>query len=118
MTDFKVLVIRQPWAWLIVHGYKDIENRTWKTRYRGALLIQASANLHPKWLFDEGRSFARQRGVRVPEDLEKGRNCGHGPTGGLCHPEPQQMVRGTGRVGSLEGEKNTTYSAEGSARTI
>jgi len=22
------LSIRQPWAWLIVHGWKDIENRT------------------------------------------------------------------------------------------
>ena len=25
----KALSIRQPWAWLIVHGYKDVENRTW-----------------------------------------------------------------------------------------
>lgn len=29
------LSIRQPWAWLIVHGYKNIENRTWKTDRRG-----------------------------------------------------------------------------------
>jgi hypothetical protein len=68
----KVIVVRQPWAWLIVHGYKDIENRSWKTRYSGTLLIQASANLPPKRELDEGRSFARKRGVRVPEDLEKG----------------------------------------------
>ena len=27
--EMKALSIRQPWAWLIVHGYKDIENRTW-----------------------------------------------------------------------------------------
>src|SRR5690625_200028 len=38
----KALSIRQPWAWLIVNGYKDIENRTWKTDYRGKLLIHAS----------------------------------------------------------------------------
>ncbi len=25
----KALSIRQPWAWLIVNGYKNIENRTW-----------------------------------------------------------------------------------------
>ncbi len=25
----KALSIRQPWAWLIVNGYKDIENRSW-----------------------------------------------------------------------------------------
>lgn len=23
------LSVRQPWAWLIVHGFKDVENRTW-----------------------------------------------------------------------------------------
>lgn len=26
----KALSIRQPWAWLICAGYKDVENRTWK----------------------------------------------------------------------------------------
>ncbi|MDM8540249.1 ASCH domain-containing protein [Desulfococcaceae bacterium HSG9] len=37
----KALSVRQPWAWLIVHGYKDIENRTWKTAFRGRFLVQA-----------------------------------------------------------------------------
>ena len=26
----KALSVRQPWAWLICAGYKDIENRNWK----------------------------------------------------------------------------------------
>ncbi|WP_245839042.1 ASCH domain-containing protein [Yersinia kristensenii] len=38
----KALSIRQPWAWLIVNGYKDIENRTWNTKCRGPVLIHAS----------------------------------------------------------------------------
>ena len=38
----KALSIRQPWAWLIVNGYKDIENRTWPTKVRGDILIHAS----------------------------------------------------------------------------
>ncbi|CAN7322182.1 ASCH domain-containing protein [Variovorax sp. LjRoot84] len=38
----KALSIRQPWAWLIVHGHKDIENRTWRTRQRGTILVHAS----------------------------------------------------------------------------
>lgn len=38
----KALSIRQPWAWLIVNGFKDIENRTWKTKHRGEFLIHAS----------------------------------------------------------------------------
>jgi hypothetical protein len=42
-SDLRVLSVRQPWAWLIVQGYKDIENRTWSTTYRGRLLIHASS---------------------------------------------------------------------------
>lgn len=38
----KAISIRQPWAWLIAQGYKDIENRSWATRYRGPVLIHAS----------------------------------------------------------------------------
>ena len=50
----KALSIKQPWAFLIIHGFteytdkgkihhlKDIENRTWKTKYRGRFLVHAS----------------------------------------------------------------------------
>lgn len=31
--------IMQPWAWLIVNGHKDIENRDWRTKRRGPVLI-------------------------------------------------------------------------------
>ena len=38
----KVLSIRQPWAWLIMTGLKDVENRTWNTDFRGQFAIHAS----------------------------------------------------------------------------
>lgn len=38
----KVLTVRPAWAWLIVQGYKPLENRTWKTNYRGPILVHAS----------------------------------------------------------------------------
>ena len=38
----KVLSVMQPWATILFHG-KNIENRTWYTKYRGELLIHASA---------------------------------------------------------------------------
>lgn len=38
----KALSIRQPWAWLIAQGIKDIENRNWRSDYTGLLLIHAS----------------------------------------------------------------------------
>jgi hypothetical protein len=37
----KVLTIRQPWASLIVADIKDVENRSWPTKYRGKLGIHA-----------------------------------------------------------------------------
>lgn len=39
----KALSIKQPWASLIAQGIKDIENRTWKTKFRGRIFIHASA---------------------------------------------------------------------------
>lgn len=39
----KALSIIQPWASLIAVGIKDIENRTWRTNYRGEFLIHSSA---------------------------------------------------------------------------
>lgn len=41
----KAISVKQPWAWLIVNGYKDIENRSWDTKYRGAVLIHASKGM-------------------------------------------------------------------------
>ena len=41
----KTLSVRQPWAWLIVNGYKNIENRTWYTKHRGRVLIHAGLKM-------------------------------------------------------------------------
>ncbi|RKT01075.1 ASCH domain-containing protein [Chryseobacterium defluvii] len=38
----KALSIKQPWASLIALGIKDIENRTWKTNFRGRIYIHSS----------------------------------------------------------------------------
>jgi hypothetical protein len=69
----KVLTIRQPWAWLIVHGYKDIENRSWEPRYRGPLLIQASASARRRRdLEDARRLLGRRLSPELPERFETG----------------------------------------------
>ena len=41
----KALSIRQPWAHNIIHNGKDIENRTWRTHYRGPILIHAGSRM-------------------------------------------------------------------------
>ena len=39
--DARVLTVRQPWASLIALGVKTIETRSWRTDYRGPLVIHA-----------------------------------------------------------------------------
>lgn len=41
----KVLTIKEPWASLIINGYKKYEFRSWKTKYRGKILIHAGMSL-------------------------------------------------------------------------
>lgn len=38
----KTITIKQPWAHLICSGIKDIENRTWPTKFRGRVLVHAA----------------------------------------------------------------------------
>lgn len=37
----KILTVKQPFATLIAEGLKEFEFRTWKTNYRGEILIHA-----------------------------------------------------------------------------
>lgn len=54
MTEMRVLTVRQPWAWAIIHGGKDVENRVRNIAgtYRGLVAIHAglSKNPGPWWL--------------------------------------------------------------------
>lgn len=64
----KMITVRQPWAWLIVTGAKPVENRIWRTDYRGPLLIVASKRLAPT-PFEE---IARKYSVAIPAELPRG----------------------------------------------
>jgi hypothetical protein len=50
----KILSIRQPWAYLITRGSKNIENRSWPTNYRGPVLIHASLKIDKQHCIDHG----------------------------------------------------------------
>jgi hypothetical protein len=50
----KILSIRQPWAYLITRGSKNIENRGWPTNYRGPVLIHASLKIDKQLCVDHG----------------------------------------------------------------
>ena len=67
----KALSIRQPWAYLIVTGHKDVENRTWKTSLKGRIAIHAGKN------FDrEGYEWVKSSfpfiPLPLPEEFERG----------------------------------------------
>lgn len=46
----KVLTIKEPWATLIIKGYKKYEFRSWKTKYRGKILIHAGMSIEKDML--------------------------------------------------------------------
>lgn len=51
------LSVRQPWTDHLIHGEKRIENREWRTGYRGTLLLHAALKI--------------ERGPGTPEPLRK-----------------------------------------------
>lgn len=82
-VDSLVISVRQPWAWLIIHAGKDIENRDWKDwnpglKVRGRVLIHASQGM-TRMEYDDVREFFycdidSPHGLTLPkfEALERG----------------------------------------------
>lgn len=71
LKELRTLSLKQPWAWLVVNGYKDIENRSWRTTHRGPLLIHASRSneLLTLQVKDE---IKRVYGVELPGEVDIG----------------------------------------------
>jgi hypothetical protein len=73
--------IRQPWAWLILHAGKDVENRGWPTKVRGRVLIHTGKGMSAEeyeevrddFLPFEIEPFTKQK-VQLPGfwELERG----------------------------------------------
>lgn len=68
----KALCIKQPWAWLIVHGFKDVENRTWPTRFRGRFLVIASSRATKSNVQRIRERVRKEFHIEIPEELEYG----------------------------------------------
>jgi len=119
------LSIQQPWAWTIIHGGKDVENRTWPTKFRGRFLVHASRKFDWegfRWL--DARQHISNFSLPVRDLLDKGefRRGGiigsvelidcvqrhnspwfYGPYGYvLKDPEPQEFRTFPGRLGFFE----------------
>jgi hypothetical protein len=64
----KVITLKQPWASLVAYGIKKYEFRTWKTNYRGKLLIHAGAGIDKdemKKYVDLGIDFPKSKIIAI-----------------------------------------------------
>jgi hypothetical protein len=71
----KALTLRPSWAWLVVNGYKDIENRSWATRLRGRIWIHASSSPVTRAEYKNFNAICRYRRIRkfpAREDFQTG----------------------------------------------
>lgn len=96
----RALSLTQPWAWLVVHGGKDVENRRWNTRYRGAFLVHAAKGM-TLGQYDDAASFAFEVGgqalfdrIPAPRDLKRGGIIGAANLYTVIHPlRPSEMPK-------------------------
>ena len=67
----RALSIKQPWAWLIVNGYKTVENRNWNTKFRGGFIVHAGKSFDKDGYEDVKSKFPE---ITMPEikDFERG----------------------------------------------
>lgn len=122
------LAVRQPWAWAIIHGRKDIENRvaravTMGGMKPGRICILASKGLR-KEEYEDAADFINGQGLVVPApgDLPRGGIIGtvtvtaivkehdsqwfFGPRGlVLADPEPCEFIPAVGQLGYFEWKR-------------
>jgi hypothetical protein len=60
--------VRQPYAWAIIAGHKDVENRMWPTNIRGRIYIHAGQS---KEELEFGMDNLKRKGVkRLPQEKD------------------------------------------------
>ena len=94
----KALTIKQPWAYLIAAGHKDIENRTWRTNHRGRLYIHVSAkvadNSHRKALGCTGLLTSAQLMILPMEARKELVRCRFDTSAVIGHVDLMDCVKG------------------------
>jgi|SRR5262245_474202 len=73
----RVLSVRQPWAWAIIAGHKDIENRSQRTSYRGRIYIHAGLKQAPADQLARFERLTVRLGIVASFDDIRGAVIGH-----------------------------------------
>ncbi len=68
----KALSILQPWAWLVVNGHKDVENRNWRTSFRGRFIVHAGKKWGPEQREDLARVRQQFPELVIPDSFDLG----------------------------------------------
>ena len=68
-APWKCLSIRQPYAWAVIKGAKDVDNRTWRLDYLGRLYIHASLKENAEFVDDVVARVAKHLGMPVADAL-------------------------------------------------
>jgi len=95
---FKALSIRQPWAWAVVYGGKDVENRS-----QAAVKVMAKA-VGDRIFIHAARSFNRYDFEEALDFFERL---------GVAPPPPEALemggVVGSARIESIVGHSNSPW---------
>ncbi len=98
--------VQQPWAWLIVNGFKDVENRTWPLppAYVGRRVL-VHASQRPRFNLAEARGLLEEIHAR------------YGLRGGLRFPEVGRQTGGivgmVRLVGCDQGHRVSPWAESG-----
>ena len=89
----KALSIRQPFAWLIANGFKDVENRSWPTHFRGRFLIHAATKYGA---VERSRTelVKHDHGILIPPDLPLGGIVGEAELVDCVEGHPSPWFKG------------------------
>lgn len=71
----KALSVRQPWAWLLVNGHKDVENRTWRSNHRGRFFVHASKTIDDRDMA-KAQALCNELGITLPSKEALLKQCG------------------------------------------
>lgn len=64
----KALTLKQPWAWLLIHGGKDIENRDWPTGFRGRVAVHTSSKPYLQE-YEAAQVLIHVENIKLPHPL-------------------------------------------------
>jgi len=64
----KAFSVKQPWAWLIVNGHKDVDNRLWPAAHIGNVLVHATKERASEHEWHIARKLCETQGIELPPE--------------------------------------------------